>query len=130
MTSEPVELKKVTQSDWYRNLTKYEKSDIRKTTWQLINTVVPYFGTWAIMIYMLTHHLPYYSILPIMLLSAGLLVRVFIIFHDCGHGSFYNSKKANTIVGYITGTLAFTPFDEWKHAHAVHHATVGNLEKR
>jgi omega-6 fatty acid desaturase (delta-12 desaturase) len=65
-----------------------------------------------------------------MLISAGLLVRVFIVFHDCGHGSFYDSKKANTIVGYITGIMTFTPYEEWKHSHAVHHATVGDLERR
>ena len=131
MSSQPVELKKqVTQSEWYRSLTRYEKSDTRKTTWQLINTVVPYLATWAVMVEMLKHHLPYYSILPVMLISAGLLVRVFIVFHDCGHGSFYDSKKANTIVGYITGVMAFTPYEEWKHSHAVHHATVGDLERR
>src|SRR5580700_1717107 len=93
MTPQPVELKKqVTQSEWYRSLTRYEKSDTRKTTWQLVNTIVPYLGTWAVMVAMLKHHLPYYSIIPVMLISAGLLVRVFIVFHDCGHGSFYNSK--------------------------------------
>lgn len=131
MTSQPVELKKqVTQSEWYRSLTRYEKSDTRKTTWQLINTLVPYGVSWAVMVEMLKHNLPYYAILPVMLISAGLLVRVFIVFHDCGHGSFYNSKKTNTIVGYITGVLTFTPYEEWKHAHAVHHATVGDLERR
>ncbi len=131
MSFQPVELKKqVTQSEWYRSLTRYEKSDTRKTTWQLVNTVVPYLGTWVAMVEMLKHHLPYYSILPVMLISAGLLVRVFIVFHDCGHGSFYDSKKANTIVGYITGILTFTPYEEWKHSHAVHHATVGDLERR
>ncbi len=131
MTSQPVELKKqVTQSEWYKSLLKYEKSDSRKTTWQLINTLVPYAISWVVMVAMLKHGLPYYAILPVMLVAGGLLVRVFIVFHDCGHGSFYNSKKANTIVGYITGVLTFTPYEEWKHAHAVHHATVGDLERR
>ena len=87
MTSQPVELKKqVTQSEWYKSLLKYEKSDSRKTTWQLINTLAPYALAWVAMVEMLKHGLPYYAIIPVMLLAGGLLVRVFIVFHDCGHG--------------------------------------------
>jgi omega-6 fatty acid desaturase (delta-12 desaturase) len=132
MSSQPVEFKKqVTHSDWYKSLTKFEKSDIRKTSWQLINTLVPYAISWIVMVLMLNHyHLPYYTIVPVLLVSSGFLVRVFIIFHDCGHGSFYDSKRLNAITGYITGVLVFTPYEEWKHAHAVHHATVGDLERR
>lgn len=58
------------------------------------------------------------------------MVRLFIIFHDCGHGSFFKSSRANKIVGIITGTLAFTPYDRWHKDHAIHHNTVGNLDKR
>jgi omega-6 fatty acid desaturase (delta-12 desaturase) len=57
-------------------------------------------------------------------------VRIFIIFHDCGHGSFFKSRQANTIVGYITGILTFTPYHLWRHRHAVHHATAGDLDRR
>ena len=131
MTSQPVELKKqVTQSEWYRSLTRYEKSNLAKTTWQLINSLVPYALTWICLLWMHSHHISVLYRLPVMLLSAGFVVRIFIIFHDCGHGSFYPSKKLNTIVGYITGILTFTPYEEWKHSHAVHHATVGDLERR
>jgi omega-6 fatty acid desaturase (delta-12 desaturase) len=67
-------------------------------------------------------------------LSAGLpvlvLVRVFIIFHDCGHGSFFKSRRANDIVGIITGILTFTPYYQWRHSHAVHHASAGDLDRR
>ncbi len=104
---------------------------MRKNMWQLTNTLVPYAACWAVMVTMLNHyHTPLYKLLPIMVIASGLLVRVFIIFHDCGHGSFYNSKRLNTITGYITGILTFTPYEEWKHAHAIHHATVGDLERR
>src|SRR5204862_916327 len=57
-------------------------------------------------------------------------IRVFIIFHDCGHGSFFPSKKANDILGFITGVLTFTPFRHWSREHAIHHATSGDLDRR
>ena len=62
---------------------------------------------------------------------AGLiLVRTFIIFHDCGHGSFLKSKKANNALGFITGLLTFTPYYHWKWEHSVHHASTGDLSRR
>jgi omega-6 fatty acid desaturase (delta-12 desaturase) len=64
------------------------------------------------------------------LVAAGLLVRIFIFFHDCGHGSFFSSPRANTILGYISGILTFTPYHSWRRAHAGHHATSGNLDRR
>ena len=58
------------------------------------------------------------------------MVRTFIIFHDCGHGSFFKSKRANDWLGRVTGLLTFTPYQRWKHEHAIHHATAGNLDRR
>jgi omega-6 fatty acid desaturase (delta-12 desaturase) len=58
------------------------------------------------------------------------LIRVFIIFHDCGHGSFFKSKRTSRIVGSLMGALVFTPYDRWHRSHAAHHSTVGNLDKR
>jgi omega-6 fatty acid desaturase (delta-12 desaturase) len=68
--------------------------------------------------------------LPLAILAGGFLVRIFIIFHDCGHGSFLPSRKANDIVGFITGVLTMTPFRQWTREHAVHHATSGDLDRR
>jgi omega-6 fatty acid desaturase (delta-12 desaturase) len=62
--------------------------------------------------------------------AAGFMVRMFIIFHDCCHGSFFKSRQANAIVGNIMGVLTLTPYDHWKHSHAVHHATAGDLDRR
>ena len=62
--------------------------------------------------------------------AAGLLVRLFIIFHDCAHGSFFKSRLANSVVGWVTGTLTFTPFPRWRAQHADHHATSGDLNRR
>ncbi len=63
-------------------------------------------------------------------LAGGLRVRIFIIFHDCGHGSFFKSKKANDILGSICGVLTLTPYYQWRHTHSIHHANSGVLEKR
>src|SRR5260370_38069495 len=64
------------------------------------------------------------------ILAGGFLVRIFIIHHDCGHGSFFKSRKANDILGYITGVLTFTPYYHWRWKHAAHHETPGVLDRR
>lgn len=64
------------------------------------------------------------------LLAAGFMTRIFIIFHDCTHYSFFKSRRANRIVGTCMGVLTLFPFDQWGHEHAIHHATSGNLDKR
>lgn len=64
------------------------------------------------------------------LLAAGFMTRVFIIFHDCTHHSFFRSRRVNRIVGTCMGVLTLFPFDQWGHEHSVHHATSGNLDKR
>ena len=62
--------------------------------------------------------------------TAGLLVRTFIIMHDCAHGSLFESRRANDLVGYLTGVLTLTPFDQWRRDHALHHASSGDLDRR
>jgi acyl-lipid omega-6 desaturase (Delta-12 desaturase) len=119
-----------TRSEWYRKLADYEKPHTWKAVWQMINTFVPYIGVWGLMIYLLQNNYSYWLILPLAALAAGFLARVFIFFHDCGHGCFLPSKRANQILGYITGILTFTPYEEWRHRHAVHHASAGDLERR
>jgi omega-6 fatty acid desaturase (delta-12 desaturase) len=73
---------------------------------------------------------PYWITVLLAVLASGFLIRLFIIFHDCGHGSFFKSKKTGDIIGKITGILAFTPYRPWHKQHAIHHATSGNLDKR
>ena len=74
--------------------------------------------------------LPYVVVLLLSLPAAGLLVRTFIIMHDCGHGSFFKSRRANEVVGWITGVLTLTPFAQWRKDHALHHASSGDLDRR
>jgi omega-6 fatty acid desaturase (delta-12 desaturase) len=120
----------VVRSDWYKQLGKYEKPHLGKAVWQLVNTLVPYAGLWTAIVWMLNRGYSFWLTLPLMVIAAGLLVRVFIFFHDCGHGSFFASPLANKIVGYICGILVFTPYEDWRHPHAVHHASTGDLERR
>ena len=77
-----------------------------------------------------TLKISFWLTLPLMLLAAGFLVRIFIIFHDCGHGSFFKSKKLNFYIGSACGMMAFTPYHKWTDSHRLHHQTVGNLDKR
>ncbi|GAA3411363.1 fatty acid desaturase [Paenibacillus hodogayensis] len=74
--------------------------------------------------------LSYWLTLALAIVAGGFLVRIFIIFHDCCHKSFFRNRTANEIVGTITGILTFCPYHQWRHSHSVHHATSGNLDKR
>ena len=107
---------------------KYNKADRAKSIWQIINSLGPYLLIWYVMI--LSLQVSYWITLGLAFLAAGFMVRMFIIFHDCGHGSFFKSRLANTIVGTILGSLVFTPYARWHADHAIHHSTVGNLDKR
>ncbi len=120
----------VVRSEWYRGLSKYEKSDTRKAVWQIINTFVPFIALWAAMAWVVLTGKSLLWLLPMSLIAGGLTVRIFIFQHDCGHGSFFKSMKTNKIVGTICGVFTFTPFDDWKHEHAAHHAGAQDLERR
>ena len=109
-------------------LAPYQKSDTRHSIVQLANTLVPYFALWVLMA--LSLQVSYALTLALAVVAALFLVRVFIFFHDCGHNSFFPSKKMNKIVGFLLGVLVFTPGEHWWHSHAIHHATSGNLDKR
>ncbi len=113
---------------WLEIIRKYNQPDVRKSIWQIINSLGPYMILWAVMYYAMD--ISYWITLGLSLLAAGFLVRIFIIFHDCGHGSFFRSARASRIVGTFLGSLAFTPYDRWHHDHAIHHKTVGDLDKR
>ncbi len=108
---------------------RFETPSIPRAIWQLVNTLVPYAGLWVAM-YFTTAHAPWWATVPLALLAGLFLVRAFIIFHDCGHGSFFANKTANTVFGWITGVLTFTPYHHWRWEHSIHHATSGNLDER
>ena len=109
-------------------ITAYKVPSTLSSIWQLVNTLVPYIALWIAMAYLIT--VSYWLVLPLAILAAGFTVRLFIIFHDCGHGAFLKSKTANDTIGIILGILTFTPYYRWHHAHLIHHRTAGNLDKR
>lgn len=113
---------------WKALVAPYQTSAVGRSVWQLVNTLLPYGILWFLMWRSLA--VSYWITLPLVALAAGFLVRVFILFHDCGHGSFFKSKTANQAVGFITGVLTFTPHGHWRWEHAAHHATAGNLDRR
>lgn len=113
---------------WHSIVSKYNKPRFKKSIWQIINSVGPYLLLWLVMVQ--TLKISIWLTIPLIFLSAGFLIRIFIIFHDCGHGSFFKSKKLNLIVGNIFGILTFTPYHRWTDNHRTHHQTVGNLDKR
>lgn len=121
---------KIFKPIWYRAISRYEQPSLRKAIWQLLNTFIPYLVLWVLMIFLVKQGYSYWIILALALPAAALLVRIFIFFHDCCHGSFFVSRRANTILGYISGILTFTPFDEWRSSHAKHHNTAGDLDRR
>ena len=123
-----MDIEKRDNPTWIAVISKYNKPDIRKSIWQIINSLGPYILLWVAMYYSL--RVSYLLTLGLAFLAAGFLTRVFIIFHDCGHGSFFRSTLTNKIVGTILGSLVFTPYDYWHREHSIHHKTVGNLDKR
>lgn len=72
----------------------------------------------------------YWLTIALAIPAAGFVVRIFIIFHDCGHGSFFTSRRANKILGFISGLITFAPYYHWNHKHAMHHASSGDLDRR
>lgn len=118
----------VDTSSWKKIVAPYQKPALGRSIWQIVNTFVPYTALWYFMY--LSLGISYWLTVPLAILAGGFLVRVFIIFHDCGHSSFFASRKANDIVGFITGVLTFTPYYLWRYEHALHHSTAGDLDRR
>jgi acyl-lipid omega-6 desaturase (Delta-12 desaturase) len=117
------------QTDWRRVVEPYIGPDTRRATFQLITTI----GLLAVLLIAMTMMVNRSMIGGVVLLAlptAGLLVRTFILMHDCAHGSFFASRRLNDLVGYATGVLTLTPFGQWRRDHALHHASSGDLGRR
>lgn len=116
------------QKTWRKVVANYQNPITHRSIWQLANTLILYILSWYLMV--LSLEISYWLTLLIAIFAGGMAVRLFIIFHDCGHGSFFKSSKANHWVGTVLGILVFTPYFYWRQSHAIHHATAGNLDKR
>lgn len=112
------------------NLSQYKVSSLPKAVWQILNSVIPYAILWGLMVYLIRHDYPYWITLSLSVPAAALLVRIFIIFHDCCHQSFFAASGINTLWGHFLGILIFTPYEEWKALHLKHHGTTSNLDLR
>jgi omega-6 fatty acid desaturase (delta-12 desaturase) len=115
---------------WLAQLKEYEKPVTWRAIWQLTNTLIPYAGLVVLMYLSIRGGYPAWVTILLAIPAAAFLVRLFVFFHDCSHGSFFPSRKANRIVGHILGVMTFTAFGSWQHGHGVHHSTSGNLDRR
>jgi acyl-lipid omega-6 desaturase (Delta-12 desaturase) len=109
-------------------LVHYRVPSLGRSIIELAMTVGPLVLLWALM--WATLHIGYWLCLLLAVPTAGFLVRLFMIQHDCGHGAFFHRRGTNDWVGRVIGVLTFTPYDFWRRTHAVHHATSGNLDRR
>ncbi|ODG93916.1 MULTISPECIES: fatty acid desaturase [Bacillaceae] len=121
-------MSKENQKSLRKQIIPYEKSNLKASIWQMINTFIPFIFLW----YLAYKSISISVVLTIFIdiVAALFLIRIFIIFHDCCHQSFFKNKTANKVLGTITGVVTLFPFSQWKHSHSIHHATSGNLDKR
>ena len=115
-------------AEWKKIVAEFQQPSTGRALWQIVNT----FGAYALLWYLmyLSLALSWWLTVPLAVLAGAFLVRVFIIFHDCGHGSFFKSRRANDALGFIAGVLTLTPYYHWRWEHAIHHASAGDLDKR
>lgn len=113
---------------WPKILARFEHSRFSYSLWQLVNSLVPFFALCVLAHWSLSYSywLSWLAMIP----ASGFLIRIFIIFHDCCHYSFFKNRKVNEVLGFLTGLLVFCPYEQWKQSHAIHHASHGNLERR
>ncbi len=124
----PSELVKQSANSWFSRLAPYRKAHDGRAIFETMLTVFLFMACWAVICAaVIFGH--YWALLGT-ILSGFLIVRLFIIQHDCGHGSMFSSKKANDWAGRFIGVLTLTPYDVWKRGHALHHGGSGNLDRR
>jgi omega-6 fatty acid desaturase (delta-12 desaturase) len=130
MTGVPMDTRSETRAraEWRTVISRYQQSDVGRAIAQMATTLLPLALGLFVMYQSLA--LPYWITLLLAIPVGGLLVRTFIIMHDCAHGSFLPWRRANDLVGWVTGVLTLTAFDTWRHSHALHHASSGDLDRR
>ncbi len=122
MTSRP------SRPPWHDTLAPFATPCPRRALLAVATSVVPYLALSVVIYATLGVSVALTAVLTV--LAAGFLVRVFVVFHDCAHGSLFPSRRANTMLGTALGLLVLSPFVRWRHDHAVHHATAGDLDRR
>lgn len=115
-------------AEWKPIVAQFQTPSTARATWQLINSLALYVVLWVLMYWSVK--ISYSLTLGVAVLAGAVVVRVFIILHDCGHGSFLKSRRANDILGSIAGVILLTPYHHWRWEHSLHHATSGDLDRR
>ncbi|MEO8277122.1 MAG: fatty acid desaturase [Thermoanaerobaculia bacterium] len=113
---------------WRAVLAPYKKANWRSAIIQVLDTALPFGLLWALMARLSHEHYAWSLLLSIP--TAFFFIRLFIIQHDCGHGAFFPSRRANNLLGPVLGLVTLFPYGYWKKTHAIHHATSGNLDDR
>jgi acyl-lipid omega-6 desaturase (Delta-12 desaturase) len=116
--------------DWVKLLRPFAEPNLRKAVIQLVDTILPFWALLAIMYLTILRGAPAWATWLLGIPAGAFMMRTFIIFHDCVHGSFVRSRAALTWIGRILGFMTFTPFGEWRYSHGLHHSTAGNLDRR
>ena len=114
---------------WRASMAPYERPSWGRSLLDVATSVVPYVAL-SVLMYVSLGEVTYWATFALAIPTAGFLMRTFIVFHDCTHGSFLPSRRANLWVGRLSGLLVFQPFANWRHTHAVHHGTAGDLDRR
>lgn len=123
-----LESEEKTAREWLNVLSKYKNPSHTRSFLEIGMTAVPLFFFWGLAYWSMSYS-PWFA-LALSIPAGVFVVRLFLILHDCSHGSFFRKKKLNDWVGRILGVFTMTPFDEWRHSHVIHHRTSGNLDKR
>ncbi|QQK81234.1 fatty acid desaturase [Salicibibacter cibi] len=121
-------MSKQKQAQLKKSVAPFANPNTKSSIWQLVNSILPFILLWFLAYQSLSVSI--WLTLALAVIASGFVVRIFIIFHDCTHGSFFKKTKTNRIVGTITGVITHFAFEKWKRSHAMHHATSGNLDKR
>jgi acyl-lipid omega-6 desaturase (Delta-12 desaturase) len=122
--------RKSTKPRWHQIVLQFKRPDSKKAFWQIVVTFTLYVFLWCLMILNLGWYHSVWIHLGLLLIAAGILVKIFTIFHDCCHQSYFVSRRMNTIWGHICGILTFTPYESWRRSHGIHHNTVSDLDRR
>ena len=115
-------------ASWRESVDRFARPDLGRSLRFLATSVVPFLGLWALMYFAL--QVSYLLVLVLAVPTAGFLVRTYILFHDCTHGSFLPGRRANAWLGAALALLVFTPFAQWRHDHPGHHVTGSDLDRR
>src|SRR5690625_3292531 len=121
-------MSKQKQAQLRKSVQPFAKPDTYASIKQLFNTILPFVILWFLAYKSLAVSI--WLTIPLLILASGFVIRIFIIFHDCTHGSFFRNSKANRIIGTLTGVITLFAYEKWKRNHAIHHATSSNLDKR